>query len=64
MLGKGYLLGASVYSTFAYSNEIINKFVEDSDQVFQNISNAIKNNEVMKHLKSDVIQTGFKRLTE
>jgi len=63
MLEKGYLLGASIYSTFAYSNEIINNFIEDSDQVFQKISNAIKNNEVMKHLKSDVIQTGFKRLT-
>lgn len=63
MLKKGYLLGSSVYSTYAYSEEIINKFTEDSDEVFQKIKIAIDDNDVESRLDGDVIQTGFKRLT-
>lgn len=63
MLEKGYLVGASVYATYAYSNEIIDKFIEDSKVVFKKISFAIQNSNIHKYLKGDVIQTGFKRLT-
>lgn len=63
MLEKGYLLGASVYSTYAYTDEIIDKFIQDSEPIFEKIKIAIEVNDVKNHLRGDVIQAGFKRLT-
>lgn len=63
MLEKGYLLGASVYATVAYSDEIIEEFIQNSDEVFSKLSLAIHNKNIHQYLKGDVIQTGFKRLT-
>jgi len=63
MLEKGYLLGASVYSTYAYTDEIIDKFIQDSEPIFEKIKNAIEAKNVKNYLKADVIQAGFKRLT-
>lgn len=62
MLKKGYLLGASVYSTYAYTPEIINQFIDDSDSVFAMIKHAIHSNNPKKYLKADVMHAGFKRL--
>ena len=62
MLKKGYLLGSSVYSTFAYNTDIINKFIQDSEEVFHLISLTIKNNNLMSCLQGEVISKGFKRL--
>lgn len=63
MLEKGYLLGASVYATHAYSDEIIDRFIHDSDFVFSKIKTALNSGDVKQFLKGDVIQAGFKRLT-
>ena len=63
MLEKGYLLGASVYTTYAYENKIIDMFIEDSDSVFQMIKEALVAGEIKNHLKGDVIHSGFRRLT-
>lgn len=63
MLEKGYLLGSSVYATYAYNNEIIDRFLIDSRDVFITISKAIKEKNIHKYLKNEVIQVGFKRLT-
>jgi glutamate-1-semialdehyde 2,1-aminomutase len=63
MLARGYLLGAAVYTTYAYSDEIIDRFIADSDRVFGLIKDAMENGDVEKHLKGNVIQAGFKRLT-
>ncbi len=63
MLAKGYLLGASVYTTFAYSDEIIDQFIVDSDSVFGFIKEALDAGDIKKYLKGDVIHAGFKRLT-
>ena len=63
MLEKGYLLGASVYTTFAYENKIIDTFIEQSDSVFELIKGAIDKGDIKKHLKGDVIYAGFRRLT-
>ena len=62
MLFKGYLLGAAVYTTYAYSEEIIEQFVADSDSVFKMIKNALENGNVKKFLKNDIAYSGFKRL--
>lgn len=63
MLEKGYLLGSAVYTTYAYSQEIIDRFIADSDSVFGLIKEAIERGDVRKRLKGDVIHSGFKRLT-
>ena len=63
MLAKGYLLGAAVYTTYAYSDDIIDRFITDSDSVFAIIKEALSIGDVKKYLKGDVIHAGFKRLT-
>lgn len=63
MLKKGYLLGASVYTTFAYSEEVINRFLEDSASVFEKIGEGLRNNTISQWLEGPVKHSGFKRLT-
>ncbi|MEP1094959.1 MAG: aminotransferase class III-fold pyridoxal phosphate-dependent enzyme [Cyclobacteriaceae bacterium] len=62
MLKKGYLLGASVYSTFAYSNEIIDGFIDASDDIFGLIKKMDDEDRFDENLEGDVIETGFKRM--
>ncbi len=63
MLKRGYLLGAAVYATCAYSEDIIKKFVKDSGEVFALIRKALDSGDVKKYLEGGVIHAGFKRLT-
>jgi glutamate-1-semialdehyde 2,1-aminomutase len=63
MLKKGYLLSASIYTTFAYSDEVIEKFLSDSDSVFLNIGEGLRNGDLIQKIEGEVIHPGFKRLT-
>ncbi|MDA8226235.1 MAG: aminotransferase class III-fold pyridoxal phosphate-dependent enzyme [Desulfitobacterium hafniense] len=63
MLEKGYLLGASVYSTYAYSPEIIDRFILDSSSVFKRIKEALDTGSITNCLKDETIHAGFRRLT-
>ena len=63
MLAKGYLLGAAVYTTYAYSDSIVDQFIADSDPVFGIIKEALNSGNIKKYLKGGVIHAGFKRLT-
>ncbi len=63
MLKKGYLLGASVYSTYAYTDEIIEQFIEDSNSIFSDLGALISNNEIIEKLDFEKKHSGFKRLT-
>jgi glutamate-1-semialdehyde aminotransferase len=63
MLAQGFLLGASVYTTYAYSNEVLNKFCEKSDDVFGYLRNAIDSGKIQTYLKGEIAHAGFKRLT-
>ncbi len=62
MLEKGYLLGASVYTTYAYSDAMIERFISDSDSVFVKIKQALDAGDVIPLLKDEIAHTGFKRL--
>jgi glutamate-1-semialdehyde 2,1-aminomutase len=62
MLEKGYLLGAAVYMSLAYTEEIIDDFINASDSVFSNLKDMIDSDDIRKHLKFDIIHSGFKRL--
>ena len=63
MLAKGYLLGTAVYSTFAYSDAIIDRFFEDSAPVFRVMADAVRKGNARSLLQGLPIQVGFKRLT-
>ncbi|MCX5828118.1 MAG: aminotransferase class III-fold pyridoxal phosphate-dependent enzyme [Deltaproteobacteria bacterium] len=63
MLARGYLLGASVYATYAYTDEIVEAFLSDTDEVFGIIAAAQESGDIRKSLRHDVIQDGFRRLT-
>ncbi len=63
MLAEGYLLGASVYTTYAYSDEIVDDFIAASDPVFGFIKEASDSGNIEKYLKGTVLHAGFKRLT-
>lgn len=63
MLGRGYLVGAAVYTTFAYTDKIIDAFLKDSDASFAILKQAIDAGSITKYLKSEIISPGFKRLT-
>jgi glutamate-1-semialdehyde 2,1-aminomutase len=63
MLSRGYLLGASLATSFAYSDDIIDHFIDDSDSVFGLIKEALESGNIKRYLKGDVAHAGFKRLT-
>lgn len=63
MLERGFLLGAAVYATYAYSDEIIDMFIKASDLVFQKIRESQDAGNVRALLKGEIIHAGFKRLT-
>lgn len=64
MLDKGYLVSSAIYSTVAYNDEIINRFARDTEESFEKIAVAIKENTVEKQLRGPVKQSGFARLVK
>jgi glutamate-1-semialdehyde 2,1-aminomutase len=63
MLKKGYLLGASVYTSYAYSDRMIDQFVVDSDSVFALIRKAVESGNASSYLEKTAAHSGFRRLT-
>jgi glutamate-1-semialdehyde 2,1-aminomutase len=63
MLSRGFLLGAAVYTTFAYTDEVISEFHLRTESSFEKIRQAVDSGRVHQLLKGDVAQAGFKRLT-
>ena len=63
MLKKGFLVGSAIYTTLAYSDNIISKFLNASDEVFDKLSQYLMSNSLKKYLIGEVIHAGFKRLT-
>lgn len=62
MLQRGYLLGAAVYATTAYTDEVLDLFEADTDASFEIISEHLKKGDIEGCLKGGVKHTGFKRL--
>lgn len=62
MLEKGFLLGAAVYTTTAYTEDILKKFEHATNESFEVISKAVKKGNVNDLLKGPVKHTGFARL--
>ncbi len=64
MLTRGYLVSSAIYATTAYTDEIIDRFMDDTNDVFALIAKAIANGNVEKLLKGPVKQSGFARLVK
>lgn len=64
MLDRGYLVSSAIYATVAYDDEIINKFAKDTEEAFEIIAEAIKENTVEEQLRGPVKQSGFARLVK
>ncbi len=64
MLEKGFLGTESIYPTLAHTDEIVNKYDQAIDEVFGEISNAIKKDKVKNILKGPVAHSGFRRLVK
>lgn len=63
MLAKGYLVGAALYMTYAYTDKIIERFLAESACSFENIKKALHENSVEDQLEGPEISFDFKRLT-
>ena len=62
MLKRGYLSATSVYATYAHTIEVVDTYLENVDEVFEIMSNAIINNKVLDLLETEVRTDMFKRL--
>ncbi|MCF7804218.1 MAG: aminotransferase class III-fold pyridoxal phosphate-dependent enzyme [Candidatus Marinimicrobia bacterium] len=62
MLKKGYLVGAAVYTTYAYSTDIINQFLEASSDVFTELAKLIQEEKIEEKLMFEKKHSGFARL--
>jgi glutamate-1-semialdehyde aminotransferase len=63
MLARGYLLGGAIYTSYAYTQEIIDRFLADSDAVFARIRFHLDSGDLAAQLRGPVIMPGFRRLT-
>jgi glutamate-1-semialdehyde 2,1-aminomutase len=64
MLKKGFLAGLSIYPTWAHADEIVSLYTEAIEDVFFNISKALKNDSMNTLLEGEVAHSGFARLTK
>lgn len=63
MLKRGFLASKSVYVSYSHNEEHVKRYLEDVDDIFNIIKEAIDNDNVYALLKGPVAHTGFKRLT-
>ena len=63
MLNRGFLASKSVYVSYSHTEEHVRKYLENVDEVFGIIKEAIGKDNVYLLLKGPVAHTGFTRLT-
>lgn len=63
MLKKGHLVCSSVYATFAYDDQILRKFANDTREVFMTLKEAVDSGSPEKYLISEVKHSGFQRIS-
>lgn len=62
MLGKGYLVGNSVYTCTAHTQEVVDGYFHELDAVFALVAQCQSGRDVNTLLKGPVCHGGFKRL--
>ena len=63
MLNRGFLASKSVYVSYSHTEEHIDNYLENVDDVFEVVEMAVEKDTVHEILKGPVAHTGFKRLT-
>jgi glutamate-1-semialdehyde 2,1-aminomutase len=63
MLARGFLAGGAIYTTYAYTREIIENFLLAAGGVFENLMTHHRRGTLENQLKGEVVHAGFKRLT-
>ena len=61
MLKRGFLAGSQIATSYAYNNNIINRYLKEVDYVFGKIKISLKKGKFI--LKGGVKHATFKRLT-
>jgi len=62
MLKRGYLASLSVYVSYSHTQDIIDVYLKEVDEVFAYIAHAVETNTVYEKLETRVKEQGFKRL--
>lgn len=63
MLRKGYLASTGFYASLAHTDEIVERYLEDCGQVFQQIAKLLqKGEDVRNYIDGPVCHAGFQRL--
>jgi len=63
MLEDGFLATNAFYASLAHTDEIVDLYLKSVNKTFKKIKGIIDEGNPEKHLKSEVCQSGFKRLT-
>ncbi len=63
MLERGFLASKSVYVSYSHNEENVGNYLENVNDVFGVIKEAIKKDIVHDLLKGPIAHKGFKRLT-
>lgn len=62
MLKRGYLASKAVYVSYCHDEDCVGRYMENVDEVFGIVQNAIDQKNVYDLLQGPVVSTGFKRL--
>ncbi len=62
LLKRGFLFGSSVYTSLAYNEDVIDRFLNVTDEIFPIISRAVDNGDLQDNLDGAVVHAGFHRL--
>ena len=62
MLKKNYLVSSSIYISFAHSQKLVKKYLNDTDKVFEKISQLLKEKKIKKEISTNIRSDAFKRL--
>lgn len=63
MMEKGYLMSGSPYTTYAYSDALMEKFTKDTMDAFKVVARAKESKSPEKLLKGEPLSPAFKRLS-
>jgi len=63
MLERGFLASKSVYVSYSHSNQHVEDYLSNVEEVFSIIQRGIENGKINSLLKGPVAHEGFKRLT-
>ena len=63
MLRRGFLVGGAIYTTYAYSDQVIELFLEASDAALSDLAAHLSSKTLRSNLLGETIHAGFRRLT-